>query len=485
MWDFGSLKENEERDYILSKFKLLDSQLTELECEILIEKISLSQHLLQQFTKEYLIDANVAEKDATVASFSSVSQRDIQRVLKLYIWLKSSFQLLEKYGYSGTSEERSVGNNWQLSVRALFVSLALVYYFRLNAKYRKEYAIQLDAQPFLVTQVTEGCDKGTHRFEGIRVTFTKALKDELDWFMENIDRPVGVADTQALRENLYAIIVFCMTRIPLIIIGPPGCSKTLSFKIALANLQGEVSPKKVFRHKIMKSLDPHIYQCSKHSTTEDIKMLFKKAKSRQEQIDNSGQVAVSVVLMDEAGLPEEHLQVLNALHYHLDNPGVSFVALTNTILDVRKSNRAVCLFQVNASNDDLQKLAGALMGYKDVKDVPENMKEQVQCITSIYSQEMASHNFSSIFGLRDLMHFFSYLRKNMSSNDNYISAELLLKSLQRNFLGAEDFKGLAVKFLSEVSMYIHYSFFITVFSPEINQEGLFLSYQLFMTNSMS
>ena len=457
MWDFGSLKANEERDYILSKFKLLDNQLTELECETLIEKISLSQHLLRQFTKDYLIDANVAEKDATAASFSSVSQRDIQRVLKLYIWLKSSFQLLEKYGYSGTSEERSVSNNWQLSVRALFVSLALVYYFRLNAKYRKEYATRLDAHPFLVTQVTEGCDKGTHRFEGIRVTFTKALKDELDWLMENIDRPVGVADTQALRENLYAIIVCCMTHIPLIIIGPPGCSKTLSFKIALANLQGEVSPKKVFRHKIMKSLDPHIYQCSKHSTTEDIKTLFKKATSRQEQIDNSGHGAVSVVLMDEAGLPEENLQVLKVLHYHLDNPEVSFVALTNTILDAAKSNRAVCLFQVNASDDDLQQLAGALLGYKDVNDVPENIKEQLKCITSVYSKEMASHNFSSIFGLRDLMHFFSYLRKNMSRDHNYISPELLLKSLQRNFLGAEDFKGLAGKFLSEVSVYYRYA----------------------------
>ena len=463
MWDFGSLKENEERDYILSKLRLLDSQLTELECETLIEKISLSQRLLRQFTKDYLIQANVAAKDATAASFSSVSQRDIQRVLKFYIWLKSSFQLLEKYGYSGTSEERSVSNNWQLSVRALFVSLALVYYFRLNAKYRKEYAIQMDAQPFLVTQVTEGCDKGTHHFEGIRVTFTKALKDELDWFMENIDRPVGVADTQALRENLYAIIVCCMTRIPLIIIGPPGCSKTLSFKIALANLQGEVSPKKVFRHKIMKSLDPHIYQCSKHSTTEDIKALFKKAKSRQKQIDNSGHGAVSVVLMDEAGLPEENLQVLKVLHYHLDNPEVSFVALTNTILDAAKSNRAVCLFQVNASNDDLQKLAGALMGYKDVKDAPENIKEQLQCITSVYLKEMASHNFSSIFGLRDLMHFFSYIRKNMVSDHNYISPELLLKSLQRNFLGAEDFKGLAGKFLSGVSTY--YSIVIRYLLP--------------------
>ena len=453
MWDFGSLKENEERDYILSKLRLLDSQLTELECETLIEKISLSQRLLRQFTKDYLIDANVAKRDATAASFSSVSQRDIQRVLKLYIWLKSSFHLLEKYGYSDTSEERSVSNNWQLSVRALFVSLALVYYFRLNAKYRKEYATRLDGQPFLVTQVTAGCDEGIHHFEGIRVTFTKALKDELDWLMENIDRPVGVADTQALRENLYAIIVCCMTRIPLIIIGPPGCSKTLSFKIALANLQGEVSPKKVFRHKIMKSLDPHIYQCSKHSTTEDIKTLFKKAKSRQKQIDNSGHSAVSVVLMDEAGLPEENLQVLKVLHYHLDNPEVSFVALTNTILDAAKSNRAVCLFQVNASKNDLQKLAGALMGYKDVKNVPENIKEQLQCITTVYSKEMASHNFSSIFGLRDLMHLFSYMRKNMLSDHNYISPDLLLKSLQRNFFGAEDFKELAGKFLSGVSMY--------------------------------
>ena len=459
MWDFGSLEESQERDYIQSKFTLLDGelakvdgQLTKLECETLIEKISLSQNLIRQFTKDYLIRANVTKGDATAASFSSVSQRDIQRVLKLYMWLKTSFKVLEKYGYSTVSETRSVDNNWQLSVRALFVSLALVYYFRLNANYRKEYAELLDANPFRVTQVTEsGC-------EGTGMTFTKALKDELDWLMENIELPIGVADTQALRENLYAIIVCCMTRIPLIIIGPPGCSKTLSFKIALANLQGEVSPRQVFRHKIMKSLDPHIYQCSKHSTTEDINTLFEKATSRQEQIDISKQSAVSVVFMDEAGLPEDNLQVLKVLHYHLDNPEVSFVALTNTILDAAKSNRAVCLFQVNTSDKDLQQLAGALMGYPDVKDIPETIEKQLRCITSIYSNEMLSETFSSMFGLRDLMHFFSYIRKNMSSDHLHISPELLLRSLQRNFLGAEDFNTLAGKFLSEVfllNIFIH------------------------------
>ena len=50
--------------------------------------------------------------------------------------------------------------------------------------------------------------------------------------------PHGIAKTEALKENLFCIIACCCARVPLIIVGEPGSSKTLSFNLAASNLRG-------------------------------------------------------------------------------------------------------------------------------------------------------------------------------------------------------------------------------------------------------
>ena len=443
IWDFGFLDQNQEYVYIESKLKLLETTITNSECEILIDKIAESQNLMRQFTQEYLVKSNVNKTEAIAASHSAVSQRDIQRVLKIYLWLKKSFESLEKYGYTETN---ATDSNWQISVRAMYLSLALVYYFRLNEEYREKYANHLDSKPSSVVEVGEGK-------RGIRITFTKALTDEFNWLMENIELPPGVADTKALRENLFSIITCTMAKIPLIIIGPPGSSKTLSFKIAVANLLGEVSRKPAFRNCVMKCIEPYIYQCSKHSKSDDIKILFEKATLRQQQIDKSGKNATVVVFMDEAGLPEEKLQVLKILHYLLDDPKVSFVALSNTILDAAKSNRAICLFQTHSSQEDLQHLAGTILGFSS-ESIPKAIKGQITCLTDVYFEKMLQKEFNSIFGLRDILHFFSHIRRKLSIDEHFIPPAVILSSLQRNFSGGSNFHLLAEDFLSKVYFFV-------------------------------
>ena len=239
-----------------------------------------------------------------------------------------------------------------------------------------------------------------------------------------------------------------MTKIPLIIIGPPGSSKTLSFKIAVANLLGEVSPRQVFRSKVMKGLEPYIYQCSKHSETEDIDYLFEKAIKRQTQID-SGDATV-VVFMDEAGLPDEKLQVLKVLHYHLDNPKVPFVALTNTALDAAKANRAICLFQENNSESDLFQLASVILGFSSDQIIPQPIEAQITSLIQVYLKKMENSEFNRIFGLRDIMHFFAYIRRRMRKDQQSIPSDLMMRSLRRNFSGASNFDAIVKDFLKEV-----------------------------------
>lgn len=435
MWDFGSLNESQEEDYILAKLSMMDSRLNSIDIENLKNKIAVSQKLIRLFTEDYMVEMSRNKSvehnfrsQVKTASSSAVSQRDIQRVLKLYVWFKKSHKTL-------CSDTKRWGESEKdISMRSLYLSLALVYYFRLNKVYREKYAEEL----------SNG-----------RYNFLDILHSELKWFMENLSIPPGIANTQALRENVYAMIICIMNCIPLIITGPPGTSKTLSFKIVQANMQGDVSPMPLFRTEIFNRITPHMYQCSKHSTPADIDEVFEKASKMRTQISESGQDGTSVVFLDEAGLPDDNLQVLKVLHYHLENPEVSFIALTNRVLDAAKSNRAICLFQVNTSEKDIYCLARANVSlYHDTIDENSSVLMQLSKISSVFHKEMLRTEFNSMFGLRDIMHLFSFIRRNL--NGDCIEPETLVKAIQRNFSGTENFDAIAKRFLSEVSPRFHH-----------------------------
>lgn len=146
--------------------------------------------------------------------------------------------------------------------------------------------------------------------------------------------------------------------------------------------------------------------------------------------------------MDEAGLPEERHESLKVLHYHLDKQVVSFVAITNHVLDAAKTNRAVSLFRPEASDEDLQTLAMGCMCMKKTEEATEVVKS----LCSPYSKSMGDRNFSSFFGLRDFMQFLSYLQKNWDKKV-FFSSQMVMQALERNFNGHDDFDKICVTFL--------------------------------------
>ena len=111
----------------------------------------------------------------------------------------------------------------KLQERAVMVALGIVYYLRLDENSRKRYKNELRKN--LMGSMTVG----------------EVLQDELDFYSKHLSIPQGIAKTQALLENLFCIIACCCTKTPLIIVGAPGSSKTLSFNLALANIKGAES----------------------------------------------------------------------------------------------------------------------------------------------------------------------------------------------------------------------------------------------------
>ena len=64
---------------------------------------------------------------------------------------------------------------------------------------------------------------------------------QMDFYANKLSFPIGIAKTEALKENLFATIACTVTKTPLIIVGAPGSSKTLSFNLAISNLKGPES----------------------------------------------------------------------------------------------------------------------------------------------------------------------------------------------------------------------------------------------------
>ncbi|KAH3762622.1 AAA+ ATPase [Pelomyxa schiedti] len=259
----------------------------------------------------------------------------------------------------------------------------------------------------------------------------------------NTQLPVGIAKTNAFLENLFCTVVCMDAMIPLVIVGPPGCSKTLSFKIAIDNMKGDTSMSPFYQklHHIL----PFRYQCSERSTDMEIKDVYNSAIERQKTFpENSNQICT--VLLDEVGLPDENQSPLKSLHYKLDHPKVSSILLSNRILDEAKTNRTLMLLQSEPPPDDLVTLAQGCIFDNDT-EISGLCKEFLRALCVAYQDatlmKFGSKYPSRFFHLRDFVYFLRFLRKHSvmqratGSPIFQMSREVVLHGLKRNFGGLE------------------------------------------------
>ena len=436
-WDYGALNDLQEHHYVTAKMKMLAEDVSGFKSEKLTYLITQSQIKIREFAERTLRRVGYSLQEAKKCARSCVSQRDMQRVFDFYKWLFNTYRQFNRFSAAKEQQvefmtQEQITNEQQ--VRAVLVALGLVYYLRLGDKDRKSYSEFLNIQ---------SRDLGS-------VDFTTAFNDELNWYIERVDLPLGIAKTTALKENVFANIVCCQTHTPLIIIGEPGTSKTLSFNIVANTFKGRASKHEDFRViELFKGLQPFFYQCSQHTNSKEIESLFKQAKERQNIYEMSSVPTYCVVFMDEAGLPEERRESLKVLHYHLDKREVSFVAITNHALDAAKTNRAISIYRPETSTEDLEILAIDLLCSEE--PITELENNTVKKFCSAFSALMEEPKFKSFFGLRDFLHFVKFLRK--KRGNGILNKGIVLEALERNLNGHEDFQNVCDYFLNEVRTY--------------------------------
>ena len=423
MWDYGALNKNQEQEYIKQKFAVsaLAGNLNIHVLGHLSAQIATSQQLVRKFAENQLEKVGFNSVDAKTCAKSCVSQRDIQRV----------FKITEFLDYIN---DENTPRNIQKSI---IVAIGLVYYFRLDDTFRIQFRNEID------------------KLFGL--TFSKTLNKYVDEFIKRVKIPPGIAETNALKENLFATLICTMSKIPLIIVGPPGTCKTLSFNLTISNVKGGESPREYFRNAKFPALEPHYYQCSRRSTPNEIEKWFKYAIKRQEMHQNAKQNVISVVFMDEAGLLGSN-ESLNMLHYYLDMQKVSFVAISSHILDAAKSNRVISIFRPQ-QQDDLYTLAnGCFMRSTVTTDTMHRGQQHfISTLCVPYENLMKQPRFSKFYSLTDFIHMIGYLRRNRDilNKRGFNKEELVLKAIERNFNGQDN-----VEFAEVANMFITKEVFI-------------------------
>eukprot|EP00966_Prymnesium_polylepis_P034103 792892-Prymnesium_polylepis.1 len=133
MWDYGSLKPDQEKEFIEKRLRFLQAreQLSDKEMDTLALLVHASQQETRELARKHIAScvkkrgSVVSTKELDARASSSVSLRDILRVFKLFKFLNQTSGPVADVFLQGPK------NAQQRRHRAMLLSLAVVYYLRL------------------------------------------------------------------------------------------------------------------------------------------------------------------------------------------------------------------------------------------------------------------------------------------------------------------------------------------------------------------
>ena len=411
VWDYGSLGPDDERDYIQ---RMVRGQSKEYQ-RMLVDLLSASQNFVRG-----------AEENPFC-----VSLRDVYRCIRLISWFqemiikKDQGLEIEKDEYPSPLKEYHLISklyNKKPTIKSIVLALAHCYLSRLpTAELRKLYRVNMMN---LFIKNGTFMDKESDAFAAI-------VRMEEEDYLDRMELPPGTAKNAALRENVFVMLVCILNRIPIFVVGKPGCSKSLSIQLIRSNLRGRDSQDSLFRE--LPQLYVVSYQGSESSTSEGIIKVFDKARKYK----HLNKDVLPVVLLDEVGLAENSkynpLKVLHSILEPGDGqlPDVAVVGISNWALDAAKMNRAIHLSRPEPNVEDLFE-TGQSLHYTVGGGYIQNLgQEELRCLAEAYSEYQDEQSHRNFHGLRD---YYSLI-KSLTGRSQTSQVNQVNLALQRNFGG--------------------------------------------------
>ncbi|XP_026723294.1 E3 ubiquitin-protein ligase rnf213-alpha-like [Athene cunicularia] len=418
VWDFGELNEKTQSLYIREIVKAtVETDIPAGNLDVFTAVISTSQKFLRE-----------RKDECRVASL-----RDIARCMKIVLWFYNRrdllFHQIDEKRQCKKEEEEEEEPTLSDAQRALVLSVGVCYYVSLESRqdYLEEVAKSFSVAASRLQQEIELCQ---------------------EVFLDHLSLPKATACNNALRENIFMMVVCMDLRVPLFLVGKPGSSKSLSKTIAVDAMEGTLSRSPLFKR--CKEIQLVSFQCSPHSKPEGIISTFRQCAQFQKG-KNLDEFA-SVVLLDEIGLAEDSPDMpLKTLHPLLedgcvddetpeDYKKVGFVGISNWALDPAKMNRGLLVFRTEPSKKELVKTAEGICA-----DQPhfERIKDLFPILANFYYNVLQRQE-TEFFGLRDFYSLIKMIVSYMQDRKCRSQEELLVKAIQRNFGGSRDINPVAI-----------------------------------------
>lgn len=353
-----------------------------------------------------------------------MSLRDINRVIRVFLWF---FKIID---LEFMLQQHKVSRPWTPIKRLLFraefsmvIAVLGCYYFRLNRQHRNEFERELDE--VRRREIRQGLEALARR------TTHAIIVGQFAYSMSFFSIPEGIALNSSLQENLFMLFMctMCDEPIPLIIVGKPGSSKTLSVIIFRDSFQAENKYKQVDQFPDAKL---YSFQCSKFTTSQAIKTHWRDCEKYQDEYNASDPIQLlrGIVFCDEMGLAEEsEHRPLSTLHQLLDRPKIAFVGVSDWQLDGAKMNRVIqhtCPSFETA--DDLAELAttGRVIAGATKVFGQENKKNLIIKLAKFYLNVLEHQQIDHFFGARD---FFAAVKYFNSRLNQRVGFSVKLKSV--------------------------------------------------------
>ena len=415
VFDFGSLKPEDERKYITNTVISIIENILENGLINPIPDDTMNKLLFE------IIDSIVICHDFIREKYdrSSVSMREIRR---FGVFFEHFIKYFSSNNYSDSQKMKL----------SLNMTLYICYYLRLNEKSdRRELTEKLNIfysnSSFLSIPENE---------------ITKIAKEM------TIEKNKGIALNRTLKENLFTCFTCIINKVPLIIIGKPGTGKSLSFQILFNTMKGEYSDSNIFKDK--GKLYRYYYQGSETSTAEGIKQVFKKALISQTKSQNKK--IIPLVFFDEMGLAERSSNnPLKVIHFLLERDSensVPFLGTSNWKLDAAKNNRTLTLSITDYDIQDLEETAICIAEAMDY-DLTNKYLDFFNTLAKAYNEYMLLnkknienkdfHGNRDFYNLiKNAMKMIIIRKKELIKNEKKILNEIGNLSLERNFGGLDN-----------------------------------------------
>ena len=322
-FSFGSIKEEDENDYIF----------------YMIEKLfkKNKEEKLHEFTKNAIFICHKFLK--SLYDYSIVSLRDIDRFIKLVEFFQKYYAIKEEFNNEFIKDKEKL-----YKIKSIICSIYICYYFRLNSLNRsrlesllRETLLKLvnydendnsseeKEYSYLIEEINYQELKNDLIDKSVRY-FSDIIKLEEEFLINNIEMNGNIFKNSSLKENVFLLFISIVTNIPLTIIGQSG--KSLSIELIIKSMKGKYSKTNFF--KKFPAVIPTYFQNSEYINNEDIKNVFQIAEGKykfysDKKCINKNESLLSLIIFDNIGIKHE-------LNYETKN--VNYIRISNDINDI-------------------------------------------------------------------------------------------------------------------------------------------------------